>query len=120
MKQWETQKDEKREMIRREFKFADFKQAFLFMRWNAALADLTDHHPEWFNVYNRVDVTLSTHTAGGVTLKDIVMAFAMENFEEKVKATTELDFQKAYSISTDAENSIREVFQRLQTKVSSL
>ena len=120
LKHWEVQRDDKREMIKREFRFADFKQAFLFMRWNAALADLTDHHPEWFNVYNRVDVTLSTHTAAGVTLKDLLLAFAMEDLEEKVKASKALDFQTAYSIAPDAETHLRELFQRLQTKVAGL
>ena len=66
------------EAIARSFKFQDFNEAFGFMTRVALLADKMDHHPEWFNVYNKVDVTLSTHDAGGVTDNDIKMATAME------------------------------------------
>ncbi|HUB84800.1 MAG TPA: 4a-hydroxytetrahydrobiopterin dehydratase [Rhizomicrobium sp.] len=65
------------EAITRSFKFKDFNEAFGFMTRVALLADKMDHHPEWFNVYNKVDVTLSTHDAGGVTDNDIKMATAM-------------------------------------------
>jgi len=71
---------EGRDAIARQFKFADFSQAFAFMARVALLAEKLDHHPEWLNVYNRVDVTLTTHDAGGVTAKDIEMAKAMERF----------------------------------------
>ena len=64
--------------IAKSFKFKDFNEAFGFMTRVALLADKMDHHPEWFNVYNKVDVTLSTHDAGGVTQNDIDMAVAME------------------------------------------
>ena len=67
-----------REAIQKSFKFKDFNAAFGFMARVALLAEKMDHHPEWFNVYNRVEVTLSTHDAGGVTDKDIAMAKAME------------------------------------------
>jgi 4a-hydroxytetrahydrobiopterin dehydratase len=63
--------------IAKNFKFKDFNEAFGFMTRVALLADKMDHHPEWFNVYNRVEVTLSTHDAGGVTQNDIDMAKAM-------------------------------------------
>jgi 4a-hydroxytetrahydrobiopterin dehydratase len=65
------------EAISRSFKFQDFNEAFGFMTRVALLADKMDHHPEWFNVYNKLDVTLSTHDAGGVTDNDIKMATAM-------------------------------------------
>lgn len=120
LKDWEVQRDDKREMLRREFRFADFKQAFLFMRWNAALADLTDHHPEWFNVYNRVDVTLSTHTAAGVTLKDLIMAFAMQDLQEKAKASQGLDFRSTYAVDAETEAHIRAGFRSLQTRLADL
>lgn len=63
--------------IAKNFKFKDFNEAFGFMTRVALLADKMDHHPEWFNVYNKVEVTLSTHDAGGVTQNDIDMAKAM-------------------------------------------
>jgi 4a-hydroxytetrahydrobiopterin dehydratase len=66
--------------ISRNFKFKDFNEAFGFMTRVALLADKMDHHPEWFNVYNKVDVTLSTHDAGGVTQNDIDMALAMNGW----------------------------------------
>src|ERR1041384_902693 len=59
-----------RDAISKSFKFADFNAAFGFMTRVALKADQMDHHPEWFNVYNKVDVTLSTHDADGVTGKD--------------------------------------------------
>ncbi|MGN6516367.1 MAG: 4a-hydroxytetrahydrobiopterin dehydratase [Rhizomicrobium sp.] len=65
------------EAIARNFKFKDFNEAFGFMTRVALLADKMNHHPEWFNVYNKVDVTLSTHDAGGVTQNDLDMAKAM-------------------------------------------
>ena len=65
------------EAIAKNFKFKDFNEAFGFMTRVALLADKMDHHPEWFNVYNKVEVTLSTHDAGGVTQNDIEMAKAM-------------------------------------------
>jgi len=69
-----------RDAITRKFEFADFSRAFAFMTRAALLAEKMDHHPEWFNVYNRVEVTLSTHDAGGVTQKDIDLATAMDSF----------------------------------------
>ena len=66
--------DPVRGAIRREFRFADFNQAFAFMTRVALQAEKSDHHPEWFNVYNRVDMTLSTHDAGGLTGRDIELA----------------------------------------------
>lgn len=69
-----------RDAIARSFKFRDFNQAFAFMMRTALLAEKMDHHPEWFNLYNRVEVTLSTHDAGGVTEKDIAMAKAMDSY----------------------------------------
>jgi 4a-hydroxytetrahydrobiopterin dehydratase len=69
-----------RDAIQRKFVFKDFNQAFGFMARVALLAEKMDHHPEWFNVYKTVDVTLATHDAGGVTEKDIAMAKAMEEY----------------------------------------
>ena len=72
-----------RDAIHRSFKFADFTAAFGFMTQAALVAEKMDHHPEWFNVYARVDVTLSTHDAGGLTDKDIKLAAAMDAIAAK-------------------------------------
>lgn len=69
-----------RDAIARKFAFADFNQAFGFMTRVALAAEKMDHHPEWSNVYRTVEVTLSTHDAGGVTEKDISLARAMDSF----------------------------------------
>jgi len=63
--------------IRARFQFADFNAAFGFMARVALVAEKLDHHPEWSNVYDRVDVSLSTHDAGGVTERDLTLARAM-------------------------------------------
>jgi 4a-hydroxytetrahydrobiopterin dehydratase len=63
--------------IEREFKFKDFNQAFGFMTRVALYADKADHHPEWFNVYNRVRITLTTHDANGLSERDAAMARAI-------------------------------------------
>ena len=67
-----------RDAIFRKFVFKDFNQAFGFMTRVALIAEKRDHHPEWFNVYKTVEVTLSTHDAGGLTEKDIALAQAMD------------------------------------------
>src|SRR5215470_5717483 len=67
-----------RDAIFKRFEFKDFNQAFGFMATAALVAEKLNHHPEWFNVYNKVDVTLSTHDAGGLTDLDIRLADAME------------------------------------------
>ena len=66
--------------IVRTFRFADFSAAWAFMNRVALYAEKADHHPEWFNVYNRVDVTLTTHDADGLSVRDAAMARAMEGF----------------------------------------
>ena len=71
---------EGRDAIARLIEFKDFSETFAFMTRVALLAEKMDHHPEWFNVYNKIDVTLSTHDAGGVTAKDVEMAKAIEGF----------------------------------------
>jgi 4a-hydroxytetrahydrobiopterin dehydratase len=73
---WTVQ--EGRDAIAKTFRFSDFNAAFGWMTRVALLAEKLDHHPEWSNVYNRVDVTLSTHDVGGVTELDLRLARAME------------------------------------------
>ena len=67
-----------RDAITRKFTFKDFNQAFGFMTRAALVAEKMDHHPEWFNVYKTVEVTLATHDAGGVTELDVKLAEAMD------------------------------------------
>lgn len=67
-----------RDAISRSFTFRNFNEAFGFMTRVALVAEKMDHHPEWFNVYKTVDVTLSTHDAGGLTELDIRLAAAMD------------------------------------------
>ena len=66
--------DEARDALTRRFMFADFVQAFGFMARVALLAERADHHPEWSNVYNRVDILLTTHDAGGLSSRDVSLA----------------------------------------------
>jgi 4a-hydroxytetrahydrobiopterin dehydratase len=68
---------EGRDAISRKFTFKDFNEAFGFMARAALVAEKLDHHPEWFNVYKTVEVTLSTHDAGGLTELDVKLAEAM-------------------------------------------
>ncbi|MEM9331536.1 MAG: 4a-hydroxytetrahydrobiopterin dehydratase [Pseudomonadota bacterium] len=71
-------KVEDREAIAKTFVFSNFNEAFGFMTRAALVAEKMDHHPEWFNVYKTVDVTLATHDAGGITVLDIELAKAMD------------------------------------------
>jgi 4a-hydroxytetrahydrobiopterin dehydratase len=73
---WEL--DPQRDGIRKSYRFADFTQAFGFMARVALLAEKADHHPEWFNVYNRVDILLTTHDADGLSMRDIDLANAID------------------------------------------
>ncbi len=69
---WKLSRDGK--AIERKLEFVDFSEAFGFMTRVAIMAEKRDHHPEWFNVYNRVEITLTTHDAGGLSLRDVKMA----------------------------------------------
>ncbi len=73
---WELVRDGK--AIKRTFQFDDFSQAWGFMSRVALLADSQDHHPEWFNVYAKVEITLTTHDAGGLSSRDAAMARAID------------------------------------------
>ncbi|XP_044728844.1 probable pterin-4-alpha-carbinolamine dehydratase [Chrysoperla carnea] len=79
-KGWTLQ--ENRDAIYKEFLFKDFNEAFGFMTQIALKAEKMDHHPEWFNVYNKVQITLSSHDVNGLSKRDVTLA----NFSEKVAA----------------------------------
>lgn len=70
--------DEGRDAITRSFAFADFSEAFAFMTRVALLAETANHHPEWSNIWNRVEIALTTHDAGGLSHKDIELAEQIE------------------------------------------
>ncbi len=75
-----------REAITRTIKFADFSAAFGFMTRVALAAEKLDHHPEWFNVWNRVEITLSTHDAGGLTDRDVKLAKIIDALAKNASA----------------------------------
>jgi 4a-hydroxytetrahydrobiopterin dehydratase len=72
-----------RDAITKTFIFADFNEAFGFMTRIALVAEKLDHHPEWFNVYKTVEVTLATHDAGGLTMRDVTLAETMNRIAGK-------------------------------------
>ena len=69
--------------LHRDYKFVDFVAAFSFMTGAALIAQSLDHHPEWFNVWNKVRIDLATHDAGGVTALDVKLAHAMEELANR-------------------------------------
>lgn len=73
---------EGRDAIKKTFKFKNFKRAFAFMTGVAMKAEQMCHHPEWFNVYNRVEITLTTHDCDGLSEKDITLAKFADKFAE--------------------------------------
>lgn len=74
-----------RDAIARTFQFKDFVAAWRFMSGVALTAERMDHHPEWKNVYNRVEVVLTTHDAGGVTERDVALAKAMDRLADEAE-----------------------------------
>ena len=76
-------KDESPDSITKSFKFKSFSESWSFMSRIALLAEKMDHHPEWFNVYDRVDIKLSTHDVGGISQKDILMAIKIDAYAKK-------------------------------------
>jgi 4a-hydroxytetrahydrobiopterin dehydratase len=83
LKGW-TSVEGDRDAIFKLYRFADFKSAFAFMSAAALKAEQMDHHPEWLNVYNKVEVTLTTHDADGVTQKDLELAGFMDQLAARL------------------------------------
>ena len=79
---WELTTDG-REAVVKEFKFVDFKNAFSFMTCIALKSEELGHHPEWFNVYNKVKITLTTHDVGGLSEKDLILGQFIDSQYEK-------------------------------------
>jgi 4a-hydroxytetrahydrobiopterin dehydratase len=79
--QWQI----KAEKLHREYKFPDFIHAFGFMATAAIAIEKMNHHPEWFNVYNRVVVDLTTHDSGGITQNDVALAKLLDGIAEKLQ-----------------------------------
>ncbi len=77
---WSIEQDK----LHREYRFADFIHAFGFMATAAIAIEKMNHHPEWSNVYDRVTVDLSTHDAGGITGKDVILAQTLEKLAKKL------------------------------------
>ena len=81
-----TKVDGSRDAIQRTYQFKDFKTAWAFMSASALRAEQMDHHPEWFNVYGKVEVTLTTHDADGVTPLDLDLALFMDGLAKTLEA----------------------------------
>lgn len=79
--EWEVRE----EKLYRQFVFKDFVSAFSFMTQVALLAEKMDHHPDWSNVYNRVDVALTTHDLGGISMRDITLAKQIDEHVDALK-----------------------------------
>ena len=78
LKDWKATTDD-REAVTKDFKFSDFKTAFSFMKSIALKAEEIGHHPEWFNVYNKVTITLTTHDIQGLSDKDVILGQFIDN-----------------------------------------
>jgi 4a-hydroxytetrahydrobiopterin dehydratase len=85
--------EQKQDHISKSFRFKDFHMAWSFMSRCVPYINSVDHHPEWFNVYNRVDVVLTTHDAKGVSEKDLRLAAEMQRIEKEVKGEVKVQQQ---------------------------
>jgi 4a-hydroxytetrahydrobiopterin dehydratase len=83
--------DEGRDAITRTFRFADFSSAFAFMTRVALAAERADHHPEWSNIWNRVDILLTTHSAKGLTPKDFALAAEIDSYASAAQGALALE-----------------------------
>lgn len=122
LKNWQLGKDEKREFMKTTFAFKNFRQAFHFMQMVSAVADELDHHPEWFNVYNRVEVLLSTHTAHGLSWKDMVLASYMQEFAKVAegKDFSHESVQSTFHLSQEQDQHAKDLFDGIKKKIDHL
>lgn len=84
---WQVRPDERGGLIVRRLQFADFRGAFGFMTQVALAAEAMNHHPEWSNVYHRVDITLTTHEVGGLSARDVALARLIDALAAQAGAT---------------------------------
>ena len=80
--------NEERKYINKSFKFSNFSEAIAFMIQSAFVAEKIDHHPEWSNVYNKVDIVLTTHDIGGLSDKDMILAQEMNSIAKNLNASS--------------------------------
>ena len=117
---WTTSTGKSGLQIRKSYVFADFRHAFWFMRLSASAADRVDHHPEWFNVYNKVDVLLTTHDVGGLSCKDIIIAYYMEQFAVSASTQSQADLQTVFRINATEEQLFSINFSSFQTQTKKI
>ena len=117
---WTTSTGKSGLQIRKSFVFADFRHAFWFMRLSASAADRVDHHPEWFNVYNKVDVLLTTHDVAGLSCKDIIIAYYMEKFAASAATQSPSDLQTVFRINATEEQLFTNNFSSFQTQTKKI
>ena len=95
---WRLETEGNRNVIKRNLKFDDFFGAFCFMTEISRAAEEGQHHPEWFNVYNKVDITWSTHDVGGVSVKDLLFAKIVDDCADR---GMEIPFPEDYEVNAD-------------------
>lgn len=121
LKEWELGEDQKRKYMKKTLTFSNFREAWLFMRLVSEVADRIDHHPEWFNVYNRVEILLSTHTVNSLSCKDMVLAHAIEAAKATVETISKTDVsQSGYNTQGPIDQFADTTFTSLLTKVEKL
>ena len=106
--------------IRKSYQFKDFRHAFWFMRLSASAADRLDHHPQWFNVYNKVDVLMTTDDLYGLTCKDIIIAYYMEQFAISAASQSDQDLQTVFRINGPEEQLFTNNFSQFQIETKKI
>ena len=117
---WKITDTERGPVLTKTFQLNDFRHAFYFMRLSAAAADVIDHHPEWFNVYNKVQVTLTTHDVDGLSCKDVLLAFFMEQFAFESGFQGPEELSRVFRTSIPEEELFAQSLQKLQTQTNDI